>query len=119
MTDTLRDDPALNPALDPVALAPEYAQRGRVPVPAIFDSQSAPHVHRALAEETSYNLSINSGAKVFDISSGDFTKLTPEQKKALVDSAGAGALRGFQLMYDTHRLSDAGEAYADPKSYLG
>ncbi len=103
----LRDDPALNPALDPGALAKAYAQRGRVHIPAIFDADSTPRVHQALTRETSYNLSINSGDKVFDISPDDFAKLTPEQKKALADSAGAGSLRGFQLMYDTHRLTDA------------
>jgi Rps23 Pro-64 3,4-dihydroxylase Tpa1-like proline 4-hydroxylase len=119
MTDTaLGDDPALNPELDPVALAVEYARHGRLHIPAIFSPRSAPRVPRALTEETPYNLSVNGGAKVFDISADDWAKLTPEQKRAVVDSAGAGALRGFQLMYDTHRLSDAGEAYADQKSFL-
>jgi Rps23 Pro-64 3,4-dihydroxylase Tpa1-like proline 4-hydroxylase len=119
MTETTLDDgPALNLALDSRALAEVYARRGRLHIPAFFGPQSALRVHRALAEETTYNLSVNSGAKVFDISPGDWAKLTSEQKKALVDSAAAGALRGFQLMYDTHRLSDDGEAYADQKSYL-
>jgi len=93
-------------------------------------AKSKDQVEKAAADESSNahiaivpkkgadNVSINSGAKVFDISPGDWAKLTSEQKKALVDAAAAGALRGFQLMYDTHRLSDEGEAYADQKSYL-
>lgn len=119
MTETaLRDEPALNPTLDQEMLAAEYARRGRLHIPAIFDSKSATRIHRAIADETSYNLTVNSGAKVFDVSPSDLAKLTPDQKKALIDSASAGALRGFQFMYDTHRLTDAGEAYRDATSYL-
>ena len=119
MTDrAFTDAPVLNPALDAGALALEYARHRRMHIANLFDSHSAPRIHRALAEETSYNLTVNSGEKVFDVSAGDLQKLTAEQRKALVDSASAGALRGFQFMYDSHRLTDTGESYRDPKSYL-
>src|SRR5438128_144828 len=64
--------PALSSALDPQLLAAAYARHGRIHIPAVLTADSAARLHRALSEEAPYNLTLNSGAKVFDISPSDY-----------------------------------------------
>jgi SM-20-related protein len=75
-------------------------------------------VHRCLVEETPYSLVVNSGDKVFDIVAEDLAKLSEEEKRALVESAGAATRRGFQFVYGNYRLTDLGEPFRDPEHYL-
>jgi len=112
------DEFALSSALDRETLAARYAQAGRIHIPEVLAPESAARLHRALSEETSYNLTVNSGEKYFDLPEAQMRALSPQQLQALTDSAGAGTQKGFQLYYETHRLSESGEPYRDPKSVL-
>jgi Rps23 Pro-64 3,4-dihydroxylase Tpa1-like proline 4-hydroxylase len=110
--------PALNPAHDWRRLAQVYARHGRIHIPQILTEASAVRVHQALATETPYSLVVNSGETYYDLSAADLSKMSVEERRKLVESAYAGSHRGFQLFYENHRLSEAGEPYPDPGSYL-
>ena len=112
------DEFTLNPALDREKLAAHYARHGRIHIPAILTPDSAARLHKMLNEETAYNLTVNSGEKYFDLPEAQVRALSPHQLQALADSAGAGTQKGFQLYYETHRLTESGEPYRDPKSVL-
>ena len=106
--------PALNSTHDTAALAAVYAARRRVHIPSLLTEHAAGDVHRCLAEKTPYSLVVNSGEKVFDLPSAEQAKMSPAERKRLIDAAGAGARSGFQFLYDNHRMTEAGEAYKDP-----
>ncbi len=108
----------LNPALDREKLAAHYARNGRVHIAEVLTPDSAARLHKALSEETAYNLTVNSGDKYFDLPEAQVRALSPQQLQTLTDSAGAGTQKGFQLYYETHRLTDSGEPYRDPTSVL-
>ncbi len=106
--------PVLNPAHDTARLAAEYKAQGRVHIPDLLTPESAARAHRTLSERTEYNLVLNSGDKVFDLAPSELAKLSPIEKKRLIDAAGGGAQRGeFQFLYENHRLTEAGEPYRD------
>ncbi len=110
--------PALNPAHDWRQLSQVYARFGRIHIPSILTPDSAARVHQALAAETPYSLVVNSGEKYFDLSNDDLAKMSVDERRNLVESAHAGTHRGFQLFYENHRLSEKGEPYPNPNSYL-
>ncbi|HEY1707837.1 MAG TPA: 2OG-Fe(II) oxygenase family protein [Rhizomicrobium sp.] len=110
--------PALSKTHDWRPLSQVYARFGRIHIPAVLTPESAARVHRCLTAETPYSLVVNNGSQYFDIPAQDQAKMSPEQRKALADSAVAGAQRGFQLFYENHRLTEQGEPYPDPNHYL-
>jgi len=112
------DIPALNPAHDWRRLAQAYARAGRIHIPLVLTEASAARVYQALAQETPYSLVVNSGETYYDLTSADIAKMSAEEKRKLVETAYAGTHKGFQLFYDNHRLSEAGEPYPNAESYL-
>jgi Rps23 Pro-64 3,4-dihydroxylase Tpa1-like proline 4-hydroxylase len=111
------DIPALNKAHDRRLLQQVFARYGRIHIPAILTNESAVRVHQCLVQETPYSLVANSGDKVFDIPREGLDKLSAEEKRGLIDSAGVGAQRGFQFIYENFRLTDKGEPYPDQAHY--
>ena len=105
--------PKLNPALDRERLKAVYATQTRVHVPAVMTPESASRVHRCLAQDTVYNLVVNSGEKVFDLPPPELAKMSPAQRLGLTEAAGRGAQTGFQFLYDNHRVTESGEPYRD------
>ncbi|MBV9542192.1 MAG: 2OG-Fe(II) oxygenase [Alphaproteobacteria bacterium] len=110
--------PALDPRHDRKLLAKVFAQHGRIHIPGALSAASAARVHRCLTNETTYGLVFNGGDKVFDLPPDQVAKMTPAEMAGLVEAAGAGARTGFQYLYESRRLSEAGEAYPDGAHYL-
>jgi SM-20-related protein len=111
------DIPVLNPAHDRRKLADVFRRFGRLHIPQILTPASATRVHRCLENETPYKVLLTSDGKVVDLQHWTFDGLTPEQRIDLLKRVYDGARRGFQFLYDSHRLSEAGEPYADPAHY--
>lgn len=105
--------PTLNPALDRERLKALYATQTRVHVPVVLTPDSASRVHRCLAEDTAYNLVVNSGEKIFDLPPSELAKMSAAQRQNLTEAAGRGAQAGFQFLYDNHRITEQGEPYRD------
>jgi Rps23 Pro-64 3,4-dihydroxylase Tpa1-like proline 4-hydroxylase len=105
--------PQLNPALDRVGLAAEFARRGHVQIPQLLTRESAQRVHTCLAEETAYSLIFNDGEKQLE-----YRNLTPQQRQDHTRAAWRRVgLHAFQFLYEQHILSLNGETYADPGHY--
>ena len=107
------DAPALRPELDRASVAETFRASGRVHIPGILTDASAQRLYRCLAEETPWTLIHNkSGVRV------DFPYGTLEQRTNESRGAWQRAHTDFTYVYDTHRLSNAGEPYPDKGHYL-
>lgn len=105
--------PELNPSLDLSAIAEEFRSRGRVHIPNILTPDSALRLHRALAEETPWRLTLNKGQDFLD-----FASVTPEERNKIAAGAWQRAQTQFQYLFDNHRLSRDGEPYPDARHYF-
>jgi SM-20-related protein len=114
---TASDIPVLNPAHDRGQFADTFRRFGRLHIPQILTSQSAARVHRCLESETPYKVMLTSDGKVVDLQHWQFNGLTTEQRADLLKRVYEGARRGFQFLYDSHHLSEAGEPYPDQAHY--
>jgi len=112
--DLSNDPPALNPALDRVALAGEFARHGRVQVPRVLTRPAAQRLYSCLTDETNYALFANAGEE-----SREILRPSPAERQEFTKAAwrrvGLGA---FQFLYDRHTLTLNGEPYPDPRHYL-
>jgi len=105
--------PALNPAVDRTVLADMFRARGRVHIPNVLTRASAERLYRCLAQETKWTLTLNNGRDFLDVEN-----VTLEERNKLALSAWQRARNDFQYLFDNHRLSRAGEPYADQTHYL-
>jgi Rps23 Pro-64 3,4-dihydroxylase Tpa1-like proline 4-hydroxylase len=106
---------AINPALDPARLAPQFIGRGRVHVPEFLVPPAADLVHRYLAQSAEWSLVLHDGANV--------REATPEQRRhadeiwerEMAAFAYARAREGFEFLYEHRRVADdPRERAADP-----
>jgi SM-20-related protein len=102
---------ALNPALDAQSLAAAYAWRQRFHIRDVLTAQSASRLHTCLERETPFSLVVNSVDKVFDLPPDQLAKMTEANWRALTAAINQNARRGFQFVYENHRMSAEGEAY--------
>lgn len=116
---------ALDPALDPAALAPAFARHGRIHIPGVLTQASAARLHQALAEERLWMCSTRGGGTNIDIPVEQLAALPPDQAARFIRLAHAEARAGFHYMFDNLRISDAvlkGEplapAFADAYAFL-
>jgi SM-20-related protein len=89
---------------------------GRLQLKQVLSPQGAELVSKA-AELALFHLSINSGAKSFDLALNELETLSGTQMAQMTALVHAGARDGFQYYFDTYRLSDevdAGKLQAGP-----
>ncbi len=110
--------PSLDARHDSGLLAKVFAQHGRIHIPSVLTAGSAARVHRCLAEETRYNVVVNSGDKVFEIPAERHAAMSDAERAGLLHAAGQSARDGFQYLYENCRLSEAGEPYPDDHHFL-
>ena len=97
---------AINPALDPVRYAAQFAGRGRVHLPDFLVPAGADHVHRYLAQSAEWSLVLHDGTHV--------REATPEQRRhadeiwerEMAAFAYARAREGFEFLYEHRKVSD-------------
>jgi Rps23 Pro-64 3,4-dihydroxylase Tpa1-like proline 4-hydroxylase len=97
---------AINPALDPARLAPQFIGRGRVHLPEFLVPPGAEQVYRYLAQSAEWSLVLHDGANV--------REATPEQRRhadeiwerEMAAFAYARAREGFEFLYEHRRVAD-------------
>jgi SM-20-related protein len=108
------DSPALNPALNPAALASEFERRGRIQIQPVLTGPAAQRLYSCLTEETPYSLFANMGDETHEIANP-----TPTQRQEFTKAAWQRVgLNAFQFLYERHTLTLEGEPYPDPNHYL-
>lgn len=94
----------LNPRLDTGLIARVYRAAGRVHIPDIFDSESAARIHRALSDETPWQLVLFDGAEHRELRVGSLSELAEPERSRLQAAAESAAERGFSYRYSNFRL---------------
>ncbi len=100
---------ALNPALDRVALAQCFRDRGHVCAEGFLDAESARALAQSLAARDDWHWVINAGDKVFDFDRKArevMNEATLTELRQRVDDAARG---GFQFRYSAIRVPDAAQ----------
>jgi Rps23 Pro-64 3,4-dihydroxylase Tpa1-like proline 4-hydroxylase len=97
--------------LDRRTLTKEYGATGRLQIPGFLPAETATEVERCLREDVAWNLTLNSGENVFDLSPSALEVMGPAKRAELHASVHERARDGYQYLYETHRMNFAGEAY--------
>ncbi len=97
---------ALNPRLDPVALADKFDGAGRVRVKDFLAPGLAEQLHQHLRGRTDWRQMINNGAKVLELDRSTRAAFSPEQRAMLDDGVYGSARSGFQFRYEALRVPD-------------
>jgi len=96
----------LDPAIDPVVLAPVFAQHHRLHIPGVFAPGAAERIHGALVDGTPWrrNTVGSTGNQSFYVNAYD--QQPAEWKAKLLEVIEAKARDGFQYLFDTYPVSD-------------
>lgn len=111
----------LNPSLDPVALAREYAATGRLHIPNLLAGHAAEALHRDLRGRDDWLQVVTSGERVVELGRPLRAAMAATQRQALDEAVYAGARQGFQYRYESIRVPDdaaARRASSDPLARL-
>lgn len=116
----MSEDPIvrLNPDLDAAAIASVYARHGRVHIPAIFPTEVAKRVHRALDAETPWSRVVRGAERHFDLLPGSWESLAPDKRAELERAVHLQGRTGFGYFYDNFPILDHYEAGRYRESYL-
>jgi SM-20-related protein len=97
---------ALDPVLDPAALAPVFAERERLHIPGIFTAGGAERLYQAMEPEVPWrrNTLGTTGNQSFYVDAYD--KQSEAWKDQLRQVIEAKARDGFQYLFDTYPVSD-------------
>ncbi len=99
---------ALQPGLDPAALADAYCREGRLQIVNFLRHDSAMALFRELVESKAWRLAINRGDRTEDIDLADLATWPEEKEKALDRAVVQHGRHGFQFRYQTIRLPEYG-----------
>jgi SM-20-related protein len=97
----------LSPALDPAALAPSLAARGRLQIPGFLDEDAAGQLHDCLAHAVPWQLAYNEGGAPRTLSADALRALGPAERAALARRIHAEAAGGYQFMYHSYMMVSA------------
>lgn len=97
---------ALNPRLDAIALAREYATHRCVQIADILAPETAMALHAMLRERGDWRQVLNSGDRLVELDRPTRAVLPEAQIRALDDAVYAGARAGFQYRFETLRVPD-------------
>lgn len=105
----------LSPALDPLALAPALAARGRLQIPGFLEEAAAEALHECLARHVPWSLSYVAGGTPRTLPAEGLRALGPAERAALVRQVHAEARTGYQFMYHSYMMVSAYLAGRDPE----
>ena len=103
---------ALQPGLDPAALAEAYEQDGRLQIVNFLRHDGAQALFRQLAESREWRLAINRGEQIEDFDPAELAAGPPERLEALDRAVVEGGRQDFQFRYQTIRLPEYGTGAA-------
>jgi Rps23 Pro-64 3,4-dihydroxylase Tpa1-like proline 4-hydroxylase len=102
----------------PADYAQLYRRARRLHIPNFLDVASARWLHAVLTGAVAWNTVLNTETSVYDFSPANKDQMTPEQWTAIERAVVASAANKFHFLFDSHRISETGEAYADPNHPL-
>lgn len=105
----------LSPSLDPMALAPALAARGRLQIPGFLAEDAAALLHECLAREVPWSLAYNEGGVPRTLGAEALRALDPAARAALAQRIHAEAAGGYQFMYHSYMMVSAYLAGRDPQ----
>lgn len=88
-----------------------FAAHVRIHIPDALDETSAMTLNAAMNAAANWALVVNSGDEVFDIKPEDRAAQGPEFDARLAGLAAQGGRGAFQFIFESIRLSEAGEPY--------
>lgn len=104
----------MSSTLDPTALAPLLAARGRLQIPGFLDEEPALALHGCLAHDVPWQLAFNEGGKPRTLDPAALRAMTPAERSALAQRIHAEAAGGYQFMYHSYMMVSAYLAGLDP-----
>ena len=104
--------------LDRRAIRAVFAQAGRVHVPGFFAADTAQAIYSALAEQTPWQLSLNSADRHLDVPTDYIERLSEQERARLTESIHRGARAGFQYVFDNFPIHDLYVADRHREHYL-
>jgi SM-20-related protein len=105
----------LSPILDPSALAPALAARGRLQVPGFLADDAAALLHGCLAHDVPWALAFNEGGAPRTLAAEALRAMSPAERAALVRRIHEDARGGYQFMYHSYMMVSAYLAGRDPQ----
>jgi SM-20-related protein len=96
-----------------------FAANGRIHIPDALDDASAAALHTAMRDTEEWALVVNSGDEVYDIKPDDRAAGGPEVERRLAELAASGGRGAFQFIFESIRLSEAGEPFDGEPALLG
>jgi SM-20-related protein len=104
---------AINPALDPAALAERFARERRIRIDDFLAADAAAALHANLRARGDW-VQVVSGAdeRAYELDRAARAALSASQAAALDEAVYAGARRGFQFRFETVRVPDDAAARA-------
>lgn len=100
----------LNNELNTDALRERFTADGYVHVPAVLEAASAGRIHRALAEQTRWNLVFADRGRHIDLSAEQVAALPGQKLRELQQAIYAQARESFQYCYYNYPIYDAHRA---------
>jgi len=94
----------LAPTLDPTALAPTLATRGRLQIEGFLEEPAAAALHDCLAREVPWSLAFNEGGSPRTLAPDALRALGPAERAALARRIHAEAASGYQFMYHCYMM---------------
>ena len=101
---------ALNPALDPTALAGEYAARGRVRIHSLLAEDGVRALHGEIVRREDWRQMFIGSGGVIEIDRAARAAMPPEEADSLDRAVHERAALGFQYRYEGLRVPTPGEA---------
>lgn len=105
----------IDPRLDPAILRAAYLAHRRLHVRGILPEDAAWALHRHLANEVEWSLVLNEGEQVREATPAQRRQFADGRELELAAHAYAAARKGFQFLYECHRVPEEPQARAaDP-----
>lgn len=97
----------LNPALNPVHLGQEFAERGRLQITDVLQPEAADALHQCLENEVPWTLAYKAGDQAMTLANEQLAAQTAEESERLRANILAQARNDFQFMYLSYMMVSA------------
>jgi Rps23 Pro-64 3,4-dihydroxylase Tpa1-like proline 4-hydroxylase len=101
-----------------LAYARVFDRYGRLHIPDFLTPASAIALHGILAKDVTYDTIFNEGDSYYQLKPHESASLSPEERRHIAGMTDAHARHGFQYFYETHKITETGEPYKDPRHPL-
>lgn len=104
--------------LTPAAIRQVFARTGRVHIPGIFEAGCAAAIHRTLAEETPWQLSLNPAGRHMDLGVEAVEQIPQPERDAVLEGLFKGVEGSFRYVFNNFPIYDLYMARSFADHYL-